>query len=93
MFLRLGLAGLEPATKRLWVFCSNQLSYRPIIIFGRVLNGGPAREDVEQLKIWLEKSPLQRIIQWIMFYRKMNKDFKDKRDLTLTYKEKNMYDW
>ncbi len=30
----MGLAGLEPATKRLWVFCSNQLSYRPSIIQG-----------------------------------------------------------
>ena len=89
----LGLAGLEPATKRLWVFCSNQLSYRPLNLALKNLNGGPAREDVEQLKVWLEKSPLQRIIHWIRLYRKLNKDFKDKRDLLLTYKEKNMYDW
>lgn len=25
----MGLAGLEPATKRLWAVCSNQLSYKP----------------------------------------------------------------
>ena len=28
-YLVVGIAGLEPATKRLWVFCSNQLSYMP----------------------------------------------------------------
>ena len=28
-FQDMGIAGLEPATKRLWVFCSNQLSYMP----------------------------------------------------------------
>jgi len=58
----------------------------------KAFNGGPAREDVEQLKHLLEKSPLQKIIHWIRLYRKLNKDFKDKRDLLLTYKEKNMYE-
>ena len=28
-FVLVGLAGLEPATDRLWADCSNQLSYRP----------------------------------------------------------------
>ena len=41
-YLVVGIAGLEPATKRLWVFCSNQLSYMPILVprFINTINGG-----------------------------------------------------
>ena len=39
-----GQAGLEPATPRLSSACSNQLSYRPVIVTGRQWPVGGGKE-------------------------------------------------
>ena len=40
MVFLVGLAGLEPATPRLSSVCSNQLSYKPILVSSMVENNG-----------------------------------------------------
>ena len=65
-----GQAGLEPATPRLSSACSNQLSYRPVIVTGRQWPVGGGKETrtpdillAKQALYQLSYSPMSKISQ------------------------------